>query len=85
INIPVHRRKLIGEKVIGVWSPINRVGVTSFLTKLAVFMANYSISISVLEGVSNTPKLYSYVQKFLNIDERWISLSDYLINPNLTT
>lgn len=85
INIPVHRRKLIGEKVIGVWSPINRVGVTSFLTNLAVFMANYSISISVLEGVSNTPKLYSYVQKFLKIDERWISLSDYLINPNLTT
>lgn len=85
INIPVHRRKLIGEKVIGVWSPINRVGVTSFLTNLAVFMANYSISISVLEGVSNTPKLYSYVQKFMKIDERWISLSDYLINPNLTT
>lgn len=48
-------------------------------------MANYSISISVLEGVSNTPKLYSYVQKFMKIDERWISLSDYLINPNLTT
>ncbi|HHB2105548.1 hypothetical protein PDJ84_25395 [Bacillus cereus] len=85
INIPVHRRKLIGEKVIGVWSPISRVGVTSFLTNLAVFLANYSISISVLEGVSNTPKLYSYVQKFMKIDERWISLSDFLINPNQTT
>ena len=61
------------HRTIGVWSPLHRMGVTSFTINFALFLAENRIYTSVLEGLTEQHALKNWLQRYSNTPTNWSS------------
>lgn len=66
------------SKIIGVWSPLHRIGVTQFVFNYAIHLARTKLSISVLEIMNNQQNVKELLTRFTDIPADWISLATAL-------
>lgn len=78
IDIPVYKKKTIPHKAIGIWSPLSRSGVTTLTINLALYLADYSFPIGVLESVTPRMKHKSMISMFSEVPNNWVSYSKFL-------
>lgn len=67
------KQKWEKHRLIGVWSPINRMGVTSFVINFAFFLAQNRIYTAVLEGLTNQHAMKDWLQRYTSIPPNWVS------------
>lgn len=82
IQIPLWKKKQVDQKTIGIWSPIHRVGVTTFTVNFALFLGSLSVPVAVLEGISQNIKLMSLLDSYNKKKTEWISYLSYLMDEN---
>jgi hypothetical protein len=73
-----------GNKTIGVWSPLYRMGVSTFTINFAIFLGKHKIESAVLEGLNNRYSLKNYLKKMRELPEDWKSYATLLHNKDLT-
>lgn len=78
--VPAWKKRKLDHKVIGVWSPLHRIGVTTFIMNFSLFLAQYSLSIGVIEGISHHLKLKSLLSRYSgnSNNQEWCSYASYL-------
>lgn len=77
----INLKNTVREKRIGVWSPINRIGVTTFVMNFAIHIGERNLPISVMESLRLEPAMYKELEKVTKrktISEDWISYISYL-------
>lgn len=62
-----------GNQVVAVWSPLHRMGVTTFTMNFAFYLAKHRIYTTVLEGLTNQPKLKEYLLRYTGLPAEWSS------------
>lgn len=62
-----------GHKSIGIWSPLPKMGVTTFAINYAIFLAENRIYAGVLEGLKNEPMLKHWIKRYTPIPKEWTS------------
>lgn len=62
-----------GHKSIGIWSPLPKMGVTTFAINYSLFLAENRIYAGVLEGLKNEPMLKHWVKRYTPIPKKWTS------------
>jgi hypothetical protein len=71
---------------IGVWSPLQRVGVSSFILNFAIFLSTqHKFDIAVVENINNKPRLKSLLTRYHSQPKEWASYPDVFINKNIPT
>jgi hypothetical protein len=75
-----HPTRFQKNHVIGIWSPFHRIGVSTFTTTLACFIAQYHPSVAVLEALNRNQQLYSTLTRWGVIPNDWHSFADVLMN-----
>lgn len=66
------------HKVIGVWSPIGRVGVSTFTLNFALFLAQNRIYTTVLEGLTTKPSMKQTLLRYTKQPKDWVSFATTL-------
>lgn len=61
------------HKTVAVWSPIGRMGVTTFCINFACFLAENRMYTSVLEGVRSNVMLRHTLKRYMKQPENWKS------------
>ena len=61
------------HKIIGLWSPIGRVGVSTFTTNFALYLAKNRVYTTVLEGLTPIPQLKQTLSRFTKLPKGWVS------------
>lgn len=61
------------HKIIGLWSPIGRVGVSTFALNFALYLAKQRIYTTVLEGLTPKPHLKQTLSRYTKVPKDWIS------------
>lgn len=69
---------LEGSKVIGVWSPLHRMGVTSFVVNFGLYLADHKIETTVLEGISPNYILKDLLFRYTERPKNWVSYAKAL-------
>ncbi|MGF9975512.1 GTPase domain-containing protein [Viridibacillus arvi] len=67
------RQKWNENKTIAIWSPIHRVGVTTFTMNFAYFLAENRVYTAVLEGLSDQPVLKDWLKRYTSVPTSWKS------------
>lgn len=67
------QRKWENNRTIGVWSPLHRMGVTSFTINFALFLAENRVYTAVLEGLTEQHSLKNWLQRYSSIPTNWSS------------
>ncbi|MFJ7890522.1 hypothetical protein ACIQYL_20895 [Lysinibacillus xylanilyticus] len=62
-----------GHKTIGLWSPIPRMGVTTFAINFSLFLAENRVYTGVLEGLKEEPILKHWMKRYTQIPNNWTS------------
>lgn len=62
-----------GHKSIGIWSPLPKMGVTTFTINYALFLAENRVYAGVLEGLKNEPMLKHWIKRYTPIPKKWVS------------
>ncbi|WP_066418220.1 hypothetical protein [Sutcliffiella cohnii] len=57
------------HKTIGVWSPLSRVGTTTFTMNFAMYLGDLKYSVAVLEGITNNIKLKSLLENYKRLNK----------------
>jgi len=70
------------NKRIGFWSPVGRVGVTTFIESFALTLAQDNIQVAVLEGITERPKHLTNLKRYSNIPSQWTSYASSLFNTD---
>lgn len=70
------------HKSIAVWSPLHRMGVTSFVINFALYLAKNRISVAVLEGLSNNYSMKDWLNRYTKEPENWMSFAKMLQTEN---
>lgn len=70
-------------KVVGVWSPAARQGVSTFTINYAHYLTEIGKSVIVLEGIRKAPYLKSKLKSYMTIEEDWLSYAHCLKNLEL--
>ena len=83
VNIPVWKKKQVTAKTIGIWSPLHRIGATTFTMNFALYLASLSIPIAVLEGITKDIKMLSLLEVYSKRSRQWASYNSYLTESNL--
>lgn len=78
VNIPIWKKDRIKQKSIGVWSPMQRSGVSTFINNFAFFLAQYPIEIAVLEAISNKVKMKSLLSRYQALPAQWESYCSFI-------
>ncbi|QHA38748.1 hypothetical protein D5E69_23235 (plasmid) [Rossellomorea marisflavi] len=73
-----------GNKTIGVWSPLYRIGVTTFVINFGLFLGMHKIETAVLEGLNNRYHLKNYLMKMSGLPTEWKSYASLLHNDQAT-
>lgn len=68
-----------GHHTVGVWSPLHRMGVTSFVINLSLFLAEHKIQTAVLEGLTDQHALKSWLERYTSVPSDWISYAKALL------
>lgn len=71
------------NKVIGVWSPLHRIGVTSFIATFAMFLANERSQVGVLEAPSEAYYLKQLLERYKSIPDGWNSFARAIFDPSI--
>ena len=67
------RQKWETHKMIGVWSPLHRIGVTTFTVNFAFHLAKSRIYTAVLEGLTEQRALIDWLKRYTRVPDDWIS------------
>lgn len=68
-----------GHHTVGVWSPLHRMGVTSFVINFALFLVENKVQTAVLEGLTEQHALKSWLERYTNVPSDWISYAQALL------
>lgn len=61
------------HKTIGVWSPVHKMGVTTFIMNYATFLAENRVYVGILEALRTDPALKDWLQRYSPMPETWSS------------
>lgn len=67
-----------GNKTIGVWSPLHRMGVTSFVMNFAFYLAENKVHTAVLEGLGPNYMLKDWLKRYTPLPQNWFSFAKAL-------
>lgn len=67
------QQKWENTRTIGIWSPLHRMGVTSFTINFALFLAENRVYTAVLEGLTEQHALKSWLQRYSSTPANWSS------------
>jgi hypothetical protein len=74
------------NRTIGIWSPIHRMGVTSFVFNFSIFLAQYKVPVAVIEALNKHQFLKTLLTRYQSPPRGWHSfvetLYDSKIPPN---
>ncbi|MCM3358023.1 hypothetical protein [Psychrobacillus sp. MER TA 171] len=73
------------HKKIGIWSPLQRTGVTSFAINFSLFLAQNRVYTAVLEGLTERHALKSWLQRYTTMPANWSSYAKAIHSDGLTT
>ncbi|MFG3435153.1 hypothetical protein [Lysinibacillus fusiformis] len=62
-----------GHKSIGLWSPLTRMGVTTFAINFSIFLAENRLYVGVLEGLKDEPILKHWLKRYAQLPKDWTS------------
>lgn len=62
-----------GHKSIGLWSPLSRMGVTTFAINFSIFLAENRLYVGVLEGLKDEPILKHWIKRYAQLPKDWTS------------
>lgn len=66
------------HKIIGVWSPFRRIGVTTFVMNMAIHMAKQRFSVCAIEGISENHIMKTMLKRMGDMPEHWESYASVL-------
>jgi MinD-like ATPase involved in chromosome partitioning or flagellar assembly len=69
------QQKWESHKMVGVWSPVHRTGVTTFTLNFAFFLANHRIYTAVLEGLTEQTALRDWLLRYTEVPKNWTSFA----------
>lgn len=72
------------HKMIGIWSPIHRTGVTSISMNFAFYLAQNRIYTAVLEGLTEQHTLKNRLKRYTKIPECWVSFAKAIHKDGIT-
>lgn len=78
------KQKWENHRTIGVWSPLHRMGVTSFTINFALFLAENRVYTAVLEGLTEHHALKSWLQRYTSIPSNWSSYANAIHSDGLS-
>lgn len=61
------------HRTIGIWSPIHRMGVTTFTLNFALYLAENRIYTSVLEGLTEQHGMKDWLKRYTSVPPNWKS------------
>ncbi|WP_217270021.1 hypothetical protein [Neobacillus endophyticus] len=67
------KAKWDGNKTIGVWAPLNRIGVTTFIMNYSIFLGKERIPTVVLEALNKNHILKTTLKRYSDIPKGWNS------------
>jgi len=68
-----NRQQWEDNKMIGIWSPIHRMGVTSLSINFAFFLAQNRVYTAVLEGLTGQHAMKDWLKRYTPVPPNWIS------------
>ncbi|PGT80589.1 hypothetical protein [Bacillus sp. AFS040349] len=71
------------NKTIGIWSPLHRMGVTTFVINYAIFLGKLGIPTSVVEVLTNFPFIKTTLKRYKSMPENWVSFITALHNSDI--
>ncbi|WP_282155792.1 hypothetical protein [Cytobacillus gottheilii] len=78
------------HKMIGIWSPLHQIGVTTFTLNFALFLDRNRFNTTVLEGLTENHALKNLLNRYSKTPKNWVSYAkaihqDSLNNQSLWT
>ncbi|MCM3443607.1 MULTISPECIES: hypothetical protein [Metabacillus] len=73
------------NKTIGIWSPLNRTGVTTFIMNYAVFLGKERIPTVVLEALNPNHIIKTTLKRYNQVPADWNSYATTLHNKDIST
>jgi hypothetical protein len=73
-----------GNKTIGIWSPLYRMGVSTFTINFAMFLGKHKIESAVLEGLNSRYSLKNHLKKLQKLPDDWKSYATLLHDNDLS-
>lgn len=67
-----------GNRVIGIWSPLHRAGVTSLTMNFAFYLAQRRIFTVVLEGLTGEHGMKDWLKRYTTVPANWTSYAKAL-------
>ncbi|MFS8304217.1 hypothetical protein [Bacillus altitudinis] len=61
------------NRTIGVWSPLHRVGVSTFVLNFAIYLASQKQDVTVIETLNNDQFLKTFLNRYSTTPENWQS------------
>ena len=77
-------QKWESHQTIGVWSPLHRMGVTSFTFNFALFLSEYRVYTAVLEGLTEKHALKSWLERYTYVPAGWSSYAKAIHTDGIT-
>lgn len=71
------------NKTIGIWSPLNSIGVTTFVVNFAIYMAKKDAQVAVVEALNNKQHLKNLLTGYKSMPKNWHSFAETLHNQSL--
>ncbi|MGE6755918.1 hypothetical protein ACQKFO_21190 [Rossellomorea sp. NPDC071047] len=76
------RAKWDRNKTIGIWSPIPRIGVTTFTMNFSIFLGKHRVQCATLEGLNEHHVMKTILKRFTNTPVGWNSYANALHNED---
>lgn len=70
------KQKWTATKTVGIWSPLHRMGVTTFAMNFSFFLAENRIYTALLEGLTNQPSLKDWLKRYSKLPSNWKSYAN---------
>ncbi|MFE7064209.1 hypothetical protein ACFVAD_18930 [Sutcliffiella sp. NPDC057660] len=80
-----HRTSLDNNKTIGVWAPLHRAGVTTFILNYALYLGSQKFQCCVIEGLNENQLLKNFLKRYNPEPEHWTSYARALHTNGLNS
>ncbi|RKJ74880.1 hypothetical protein D7X33_18995 [Butyricicoccus sp. 1XD8-22] len=70
------------HKIVGLWSPIGRTGVSTFAINFALYLAKNRVYTTVLEALTPQPQLKQTLSRYTKVPKGWISYASTIQEEN---
>lgn len=80
-----HRTSLDNNKTIGVWAPLHRAGVTTFILNYAMYLGSQKFQCCVIEGLNENQLLKNLLKRYTPEPEYWTSYARALHTNGLNS